>query len=103
MEKDPQKSCKSCLDEEEIQQILWRYKCHLNEVSYQYTLLQYNVQVAKVDVCLPAAVRKEFTKLTSPDDLTVLGRCPSGFLQAPGRRQKMKKKKKKNGKSWMDN
>ena len=48
-----------------IEQILWRYKCHLhlelmnyNEVRYQYALLQYNNRVANEYVRRPERIYK---------------------------------------------
>ena len=70
-----------------IQQILWRYKCHLyfelinySDIRYPYvcTLLKYNDQIAKVYVCRPVAARKKVPKIDtaqrSDSHRTVLGR-----------------------------
>ena len=70
-----------------IQQIWWRYKCHLhfelmnyNEVIYRYTLSQYNDQVVKVNVFRPIVVPKVFTKSMPPGDLMDIGRCSDDDL-----------------------
>ena len=70
-----------------IQQFFWLYKCHLhfellnyNEVGFQYTLLQYDYQIAKFHVFRPVAVPKEFTKSMPPGELTVIGQCSDDYL-----------------------
>ena len=77
-----QGNCDPSLDEETPNKFLWWYKRYFhfevmnyNMVRYQYTLFKYNVQVAKVYVCRPFAVRKEFTKSMPPYDLSVIGKC----------------------------
>ena len=53
---------------------------HRNEVTYQYTLLQYNDQVAKVHVCRSVSIGEEFTKSMPSGNLTVIGWCSDNDL-----------------------